>query len=81
MKPEDWNWQIRESKYGAESDISSQYDIISHKGDITSEDDVKSVGKGSTKGRSKTVNFEKPTPTPSKRIRFPTRQFTFPTAN
>jgi hypothetical protein len=27
---ENWNWQANESKYGAESDISSEYDIISN---------------------------------------------------
>lgn len=26
---ENWNWQAHESKFGAESDISSEYDIIS----------------------------------------------------
>lgn len=27
---ENWNWQAHESKYGAESDISSEYEIISN---------------------------------------------------
>ncbi len=27
---ENWNWQAHESKYGADSDISSEYDIISN---------------------------------------------------
>lgn len=27
---ENWNWQAHESKYGEDSDISSEYDIISN---------------------------------------------------
>lgn len=27
---ENWNWQASEAKYGNESDISSEYDIISN---------------------------------------------------
>jgi hypothetical protein len=53
-KEEAWNWQAMESKYGAESEVSSAYDILSHYA-CSSDDDAKSVGKMSvaSKGRSK----------------------------
>jgi len=41
---ENWNWQAYETKNGEESDISSEYDIISNYYDSGSDsDDVKSV--------------------------------------
>jgi hypothetical protein len=30
-RAENWNWQARESKFGPDSDISSEYDIISNR--------------------------------------------------
>lgn len=38
-KAENWNWQAREAKFGAESEISSEYDICSHYGSSFSEDE------------------------------------------
>ena len=29
---ENWNWQAHEKKYGAQTEISSEYDIVSHYG-------------------------------------------------
>ena len=29
---ENWNWQAHEKKYGAQDEISSEYDIVSHYG-------------------------------------------------
>ena len=53
-KEEAWNWQVMESKYGAESEVSSEYNIVSQYAG-SSEDDAKSVGKASvaSKGRKK----------------------------
>jgi hypothetical protein len=53
-KVEQWNWQAKERKNGAEFMVEDEYDIISNYG-FSSEDDAKSVGKASTrsKGRPK----------------------------
>jgi hypothetical protein len=53
-KVEQWNWQVKETKNGAEFMVEDEYDIISNYG-FSSEDDAKSVGKASTrsKGRPK----------------------------
>ena len=59
-KEEQWNWQAKESKNGAELILEDDYDIISHYG-FSSEDDAKSVGKASvrSKGRPKKAETQK----------------------
>jgi hypothetical protein len=50
-KVEAWNWQAMEAKYGPESEVSSQYEILSHY--HSSGEDAKSVGKASVRSRSR----------------------------
>ena len=81
-KEEAWNWQAMETKYGAESEVSSEYDILSHYAG-SSEDDAKSVGKVSiaSKSRSKATKksktFQEPSKTKKVRIAPTPRKQTF----
>jgi hypothetical protein len=42
---ERWNWQAHENKHGAESDISSEYDIISnyHPSDSSNDESINNI--------------------------------------
>lgn len=57
---EKWNWQAHESKFGADSDISSEYEIISNYNfsEYSSEEDASmdqsAIRAGVTFGKEKT---------------------------
>lgn len=74
-KLEQWNWQAWDAKYGHESEVSSQYDIVSQYAH-SSDDDAKSVGKMSvrSKGRiemapTKRAETTKPKRTTTKKVK------------
>ena len=60
---EKWNWQAHEAKFGAQTDISSEYDILSHYGSDSNEEenDRSAIMTSASQGRkkSKGVTFRK----------------------
>ncbi len=56
---ERWNWQANETKYGAESDISSEYEIISNYYPSESSNDESQAGFKMTPGGAKAFRRSK----------------------